>query len=191
LPLVSAGDDGARSAQTDDGAPADLVVLGRVGAAYGVRGAVHVQPFADDPAAWSDLPQWWLGRDAGEPQEWRSFRLRRCMLRGDRLLACLDGVSDRTAAEALRGLLVGVSRQALPPTANDEYYWGDLIGLKVINTRGAPLGRVLGLLETPANAVLRVGDGVGEERLLPFVGAVVLEVDLAGCCLRVDWEADW
>ena len=191
MPLLAASADGNRPTQLDEGAPADLVVLGRIGAAYGVRGAVHVQPFADDPAAWSTLPQWWLGRDSDELHGWRSFGLRRCTLRGDRLLACLDGVVDRTAAEALRGLLVGVSRQALPPTGNGEYYWVDLVGLEVTNTRAESLGRVLGLLETPANAVLRVGDGVGEERLLPFVGAVVLEVDLAGRCLRVDWEADW
>jgi len=169
----------------------DLVVLGKIGAAYGVRGAVYVQPFADDPAAWSSLPHWWLGRASDDPGGWRRSVLLKCSLHGNRLLACLAGVVDRTAAEALRGLLVGASRQALPPTESGEYYWADLIGLDVINTREESLGRVLGLIETPANAVLRVGDGAGAERLLPFVGAVVLDVDLTGRSLRVDWEADW
>lgn len=171
--------------------PADLVVLGEIGAAYGVRGAVYVRPFADDPPAWSSLPHWWLGRDSDDPGGWRRAVLRKCSLHGDRLLAQLDGVTDRTTAEALRGLLVGVSRQAMPPTEDGEYYWADLLGLEVINTSDEPLGRVLGLIETPANAVLRVGDGAGAERLLPFVGAVVLDVDLAGRRLRVDWGADW
>lgn len=191
MPVSSATDQGGWPDEASEGAPADLVVLGEIGAAYGVRGAVYVRPFADDPAAWSSLPQWWLGRDSDDRSGWRRAVLRKCTLHGDRLLAELDGVLDRTAAEALRGLLVGVSRQALPPTEDGEYYWADLLGLDVFNIREEPLGRVLGLIETPANAVLRVGDGVGAERLLPFVGAVVLDVDLAGRRLRVDWEVDW
>ena len=62
--------------------------------------------------------------------------------------------------------------------------------LDVVNTHGQALGRILDLLETPANTVLRVGEG-GEERLLPFVAAVVLDVDLPGRVVRVEWEADW
>ena len=88
-------------------------------------------------------------------------------------------------------MLVGVPRAALPAAAKDEYYWADLIGLEVRNTGDQLLGRVLGLIETPANAVLRVGDGEQDERLLPFVAAVVLDVDLAAKTIRVDWEADW
>ena len=52
-------------------------------------------------------------------------------------------------------------------------------------------GKVLGLIETPGNDVLRIGDGESPERLLPFVAAVVLDVDLAARHVRVDWEADW
>ena len=82
-------------------------------------------------------------------------------------------------------------REALPPTGKGEYYWGDLIGLEVVNAADHILGRVLGLIETPGNAVMRVGDGKGKERLLPFVGTVVLDVDLSAQRLCVDWEADW
>ena len=89
------------------------------------------------------------------------------------------------------GALVGAPRAALPETDADEYYWADLVGLDVINTHEQALGRVLGLLETPANAVLRVGDGERAERLLPFVAAVVLDVDLLRRVVRVEWEADW
>ncbi len=91
----------------------------------------------------------------------------------------------------MRGVLVGAPRAALPPTRTDEYYWADLVGLEVINTREQSLGCILGLIETPANTVLRVADGEGAERLLPFVAAVVLDVDLVERRVRVDWEADW
>jgi 16S rRNA processing protein RimM len=169
----------------------EIVVLGKIAGPHGLQGAVRVYPFADDPLAWSRLPQWWLGREGEAPELWRPTRLIKCDLRNEMLLAQLECVADRSAAEAAAGLLVGVPHQALPPTVADEYYWADLIGLEVVNTHGQSLGRILGLIETPANAVLRVGDGQGAERLLPFVAAVVLEVELAQARVRVDWEIDW
>ena len=169
----------------------EIVVLGRIGAASGVRGKVHVLPFADDPQQWSALPHWWLGNEGDPPALWQQRKLITCAVRSGRLTAHLDGVADRNAAEALRGVLVGAPRSALPAPTKDEYYWADLLGLQVRNTRNQSLGHIAGLLDTPANAVLQVADGVGGERLLPFVAAVVLEVDLAAGQVRVDWEADW
>ena len=60
-----------------------------------------------------------------------------------------------------------------------------------MNVHGVVLGRVLGLIDTPANTVLRVGDGERAEQLLPFVAAVVIDVDLLAAKVTVDWEADW
>lgn len=168
-----------------------MVVLGKIVAPYGVRGAVKVFPFADDPSAWGKLPQWWLGQEEDDPAVWRPMELRRCRQQKDLLIAEFADLMDRDAAEAVKGLLVGVPRELLPQTEQDEYYWADLIGLEVINTGDHVLGHVLGLIETPGNAVLRVGDGEGKERLLPFVAAVVLDVDLVARRLRVDWETDW
>ncbi|MEF8752918.1 MAG: ribosome maturation factor RimM [Accumulibacter sp.] len=171
--------------------PQEMVVLGRIGAASGVKGGVHVHPFADDPHKWSTLAHWWLGSEGDAAARWQQRKLIGCSFRNGRLTAQLEGVVDRNAAEALRGVLVGAPRSALPPTAEDEYYWADLLGLAVGNIRNQSLGRIVGLIETPANAVLQVADGTGVERLLPFVAAVVLEVDLAGGHMTVDWEADW
>ena len=169
----------------------DIVVLGKIVGAYGLRGAVKVHPFADDPLAWAKLPQWWLGREGLAAEHWRPTRVLRCKASGEQLVVELECLVDRDASEAAKGVLVGVPRAALPPAASDEYYWGDLVGLEVRNSAGHLLGRVLGLIETPANAVLRVGDGEKDEQLLPFVAAVVLDVDLAAKTMRVDWEADW
>jgi len=82
-----------------------------------------------------------------------------------------------------------VPRSALPATDEGEYYWSDLLGLRVTNVRNEELGRVRTLLETGANQVLVV-DGE-RERLIPFVSAVVVSVDLARGELVVDWEADF
>lgn len=171
---------------------ADFVVLGKVVDAYGLNGAVKVLPYADDPLAWGKLADWWLAAEpVSKASVWKQVALQRCRVHGDVLVATLAGCADRNAAEAMRGMLVGVPRAAMPPTADDEYYWADLIGLEVVNTRGQMLGRVLGLIETAANDVLRVGDGVDNERLLPFVAAVVLQVDRQERRICVEWEADW
>jgi 16S rRNA processing protein RimM len=168
-----------------------IVVLGKVVDACGLRGAVKVRPFADDPAAWGAMPCWWLGGEGDAPDAWRCLRLIRCRARSDALVATLEGIDDRDAAGSLRGLLVGAPRAELPATASGEYYWGDLLGLEVVNERGQALGRVAGLIATAANDVLRVVDETGKERLLPFVEAFVREVDVPGQRIRVDWEADW
>lgn len=168
-----------------------FVVLGKVVDAYGLRGAVKVFPFADDPVRWARLPCWWVGREGSDPATWQQTRLLKCKVQGGVLLAEFESVYDRNASEAMRGMLVGVPRQGMPPTDDDEYYWADLIGMQVVNTHGQSLGNVLGLIETSANDVLRVGGTDGVERLLPFVEAVVQEVDLSQRSIRVEWEADW
>ncbi|MEI7613540.1 MAG: ribosome maturation factor RimM [Betaproteobacteria bacterium] len=173
------------------GSPADIVVLGKVVAPYGLRGEVKIFPFADDPLVWAKLSHWWVGKDGSDPALWQQTRVLRCKMHGEVLVAELECFPDRNASETAKGILVGVPRSNLPQPAKDEYYWADLIGLEVLNTHDQFLGHVLGLIETSANDVLRVGDGEGAERLLPFVATVVLDVDLTARCVRVEWETDW
>ncbi len=165
-----------------------------------------MHPFADDPRMWDELPAGWLGQEEEQglkPKDgagsWREVRVDHKRWHGNTLLLRFAGMEDRNAAESIIGLLFGVPRERLPQPGEGEYYWGDLLGLQVISTEDQVLGEVLGLIETGANTVLRVGTN-GEsneaskpsaERLLPFVDAVVLEVDLAGRRIRVDWGLDW
>lgn len=172
------------------GSAGNFVVLGKLAEAYGLDGWLRVHAFGDDPLAWKSMPLWWL-RDERADADWRPYALKQCRARGDSVIVSLDGIDDRTAAEGLKGWLVGAPREALPATATDEYYWGDLIGLAVVNTDDRLLGEVAGLIETGANAVLRVVDAGGAERLLPFVGSVVLTVDTAGRRILVAWGEDW
>ena len=169
---------------------ADIVVLGKIVSAYGLRGAVHVHPFADDPAAWARMKYWWLGREGEAPERWQPQRLIRCRAHGDSWVAQFAGFDDRNAAEAAAGLLIGAPREALPATGTDEYYWGDLIGLEVRNAAGVVLGKVTGLLSTGAHDVLQIQDG-DTERLIPFVASYVGKVDVAAGVISVEWEADW
>lgn len=166
----------------------DIVVLGRLADPYGIRGWLRLHAFGDDPLSWAEMPVWWIARE-GEP--WRECALKGLKAHGDGLVVLLDGVPDRSAAEAMKGVLVGAPREALPTTDSDEYYWADLIGLAVVNSAGERLGKVASLIETGANAVLRVVGDDGAERLLPFVAAVVLAVEKEAGLIRVEWGSDW
>lgn len=164
------------------------MVLGRLSDPYGIRGWLRLHPFGDDPARWAEMPVWWIGR---EGEAWQEVRLLQLREHGDGLVVQLEGIQDRTQAESYKGWLVGAPRAALPPTDEDEFYWADLIGLRVVNLAGEALGTVAGLIETGANDVLQVHAADGEERLLPFVDAVVRRVDRAAGLIEVDWERDW
>ena len=105
---------------------------------------------------------------------------------GDGFVARLSGIDDRNEALAIRGSLVGVRADSFPPPEPGEYYWRDLIGLRVVNSDGTEFGTVERLIETGAHDVLVVK---GErERLIPFVEQFVDGVAQEDGLLRVDWE---
>ena len=166
----------------------DIVILGRLADPYGIRGWIKLHPYGDDPLAWVDMPVWWISKDG---EAWRECGLKGLKVHGNGLVVLLDGVDDRNASEAMKGVLVGAPREALPTTNEDEFYWTDLIGLEVVNTADERLGKVVGLIETGANAVLRVVGDDDVEHLLPFVSAVVLAVDKQAGLIRVEWGSDW
>ncbi|SMB26359.1 16S rRNA processing protein [Sterolibacterium denitrificans] len=175
----------------EDAAP-DMVVLGRVNEAYGLRGWVRVHFFSDDAEAFGAMPQWWFGTPAdGGKAHWQAHELSALKPHGKGYVAKFSRMDDRTAAEAIEGCFIAAPRAALPGTAKGEYYWVDLLGLDVVNAEGARLGRVVDLMRSGAHEVLCVRDEAGQERLLPFVAAVVKDVDSALREIRVDWGVDW
>ena len=168
-----------------------MIVLGRIVAPFGIQGWIKISPYGDDPLSWADMPQWWISQDADAPVEaWQAVALKGCREHGGGLVAVLESHQDRNAAESLKGWFVGAPREALPATDENEYYWADLTGLRVENIAGEALGKVAGLLSTGAHDVLRVVDG-DTERLIPFVAAYALDVNLEEGLIRVDWQKDW
>ena len=89
----------------------DIVVLGRLADPYGMQGWLRLYAFADDPLAWGRMPVWWVGKEGGP---WRQCGLKSLKVHGEGLVVLLDGVPDRTAAEAMKGFLVGAPRSGLP-----------------------------------------------------------------------------
>ena len=164
-----------------------MVIMGRVAAAYGIRGWIKIQPFTEYLDSLLDYRTWWLGHEHGP---WREVEVVQCEVHGKTLAAQLPDCEDRTAAEKLRGLLIAVPRSSLPQQEEGEYYWSDLIGLAVVNEAGERLGTVVNLLETGANEVLSV-HGESGEILIPFVASAIKQVDLKNRTIRVDWLAEY
>ena len=169
---------------TDPDTPPELIVVGRVGGAHGVRGGIRVTSATQPPENILSYRPWWL--DAGDG--FRQVTVTSIKAHGDGFVAALDGVADRDAAERLRGAEIAVPRSALPALEADrEYYWRDLIGLQVIDQHGSALGQVRELIETGPNDVLVVGEDGARPVLIPFVDGVVRTVDLESGRIHVDW----
>lgn len=167
------------------GNSSDLVVIGRISGVFGVRGWVKVYSYTEPrESVLSYLP--WQVRVGGQ---WQAMRVSDGRLHGKGVVAKLDGYDDPESAKALRDVDIAVRRDQLPVPEKGRYYWSDLIGLEVVTLDGVVLGNVDHLLETGANDVLVVQ---GErERLLPFIPQVVINVDLTGKKMRVDWDPEF
>ena len=101
----------------------------------------------------------------------------------------IKGITDRDAAEALRGMNLFITRDVLPPALGNEFYWEDLEGLRAESINGDPLGNVLSVHDFGAGAMLEVGSSVSETILIPFTEDVVPEVDLSNGRVVIDAPA--
>ena len=150
-----------------------LICVGAVMGSFGVRGEVRLKSFCADPAAIEDYSP--LVTEAGESYELKLVR----SVKGG-FGARLSGVVDKEAADALRGTRLFALRDDLPSLPDDEYYHSDLIGLEVLDTGGALLGKVIAVQDFGAGDILEIaGKGLKEAALMPFTLANVPTVDLA------------
>lgn len=164
----------------------DMVTLGKISAAFGIKGWVKVFSHTNQLDGILGYTPWFL-KVAGE---WKPCKLIHGQVQGKGIVAQLDGVTDRTQAEKLVGCEIGVPRNQLQTLDAGEYYWADLIGMEVVTLTGVVLGKVDHLFETGANDVLVVQ---GErERLLPWVlEDVIKSVSLDDKRILVDWDPDF
>jgi 16S rRNA processing protein RimM len=186
--------------------PDDSVEVGRVLDAWGVKGWLKILPHSSDPEALFSAKSWFLqAPDAKFRPGFNAFTgtvsiaIDEAKTHSDSVVAKIDGLDDRDDAESLRGCRIFLSRSVFPKASKDEYYWVDLIGLKVVNREGIPLGCVRDLMATGPNSVLCVeyqalqddGSSKTEERMIPFVSAYVDTVDMAAKLITVDWQPDY
>jgi 16S rRNA processing protein RimM len=178
--------------------PADAIEVGRIADAWGVKGWFKVLPHSADPEALFSSKDWYLlPTERGQKTFDGCARLqvKEAKEHSSSVVAMAQDVLDRTAAEALRGARIFVSRASFPAAAEDEYYWVDLIGLDVVNRQEEALGVVKELLSTGAQTVLVLEyseeGGKVQERMIPFVSAYVDKVDLKARRILVDWLQDY
>lgn len=173
-------------------APADdLVVIGKIVSVHGVRGDVKVYSFTDPIDNLLGYRRWTLRRG----DEVKQIELIKGRLQGKILVATLKGLDDREVARTYADFEICVPRSELPDLDDGEYYWYQLLGLKVFNQAAQLLGVVDHLLETGANDVLVVQPCAGSlddrERLLPYTDQCVLKIALEAGEMQVDWDADF
>ena len=154
--------------------PPSQICVARIGAAHGVRGAVKLWTFTEDPLAVTRYGQL-MTKDGA-----RQFEVTHVREAKGHLVATLKGIATREEAERLNGVELYVAREKLPATSEDEYYHTDLIGLAAVNAAGEPLGRVIAIYNFGAGDIIEIAPPNGTTMLLPFSNAVVPTVDLEG-----------
>ena len=162
------------------------LLVGRISGVFGVKGWVKVYSYTDPRDNIVNYPCWYLKRGG----QWQPVELEAGRKHGKAVVAKLEGVDDREAALALRDVDIAIDRAQLEKLGPEEYYWADLIGLRVVTLEGVELGRVERLMETGANDVLVVeGD---RERLIPYIrDQVIASIDLEAGEIRVDWDPEF
>jgi len=169
------------------------VVLGKLGASHGIKGWLKVTTYTDSVEGIFDYSPWLLK----EQGEWREVKVLQWRMQGKAVVACLEGVETRDQAQALTNCEIAVTPEQMEVLPEDEFYWRDLIGCEVVNTKGYNMGKVQEIVETGSNDVLLVKanakDGFGKaERMIPFVTEQFIQkVDLTAKQILVDWDPDF
>src|SRR6201985_2227646 len=160
------------------------ICVARIGAAHGVRVAVKLWTFTEDPLAVQHYGP--LATKDGA----RQFEVAHAREARDHLVATFKGIATRDEAERLNGLELYVAREKLPATDDDEYYHADLIGLAAVTTAAAPLGGCVAIHNFGAGDIIEIAPPHGPTMLLPFTNAVVPTVDLAGGRVVIELPAE-
>ena len=181
--------------KAQDGTP-EKVILGRISGVYGVKGWVKVFSYTDPMEAIVDYSPWFIRAENRKTSDWTEVKLKSGKRHAKTVVAKLENCNDRDQAMAYVGTEIAIDLHQLEQLKEkDEYYWRDLIGLRVINQQDIELGTVKSLLETGANDVLVVvseADGKKIERLIPWtMDIAIIKVDMAKGVISVDWDADF
>jgi 16S rRNA processing protein RimM len=157
------------------------ILVGRFGAAHGVRGEIRIKSYTADPMA--------LAKYAGlsDRNGSRAFSIESARpVKDDIIVARVKGVNDRSAAEALTNTEIYIDRAVLPPPDEDEFYIADLIGMRAQRADGSPFGVITNVLNFGAGDILDIALEGGGSQLVPFTRACAPHVDVKGRCVTVE-----
>jgi 16S rRNA processing protein RimM len=162
--------------------PKGRILLGVVAAPHGVKGLVRIRSFTEDPMAIATYGP--LSDETGR----KAYRVEALSAVKGAVLARIEGVADRTAAEALRGLRLYVERSALPATSEREWYEADVVGLSAVGRDGRDWGKVLAFHDFGGGLTMEISGGEASRSsvMLPFTDQAVPEIDVEGGRVLVD-----
>ena len=147
------------------------ILLGRILGPHGLKGEVKIKSFTAEPL---DVASYGLVT----VPDGRRFKLANARMQGDAVVVAIQGIADRTAAEALKGLELKVERDDLPETTTGEYYQTDLVGLPVFDDAGTQLGEVKGFQHFGAGDLIEILAPSGRSSFVPFANSMVPIVDI-------------
>jgi 16S rRNA processing protein RimM len=161
----------------------NYIVIGKIGAPYGVKGWIKIVSFAESVSNILDYNPWYLE----ENKAWTSFKVSEAKAYGKGIVAKFAAFDSPETVRALTGKRIAIQRSQLAKLKKNEYYWTDLEGLTVINQDNKVFGKIIYLIETGSNDVLVVkGD---KEHAIPYLlDDVVISIDLNEKIMRVNWE---
>lgn len=163
--LPSGGADAARAAGSNT---SGLIALGVITGPQGLQGEVRIRPFTDDPKRLERYKTLIAGN--------RTLTVSKIRVQPNGVIARFAEVTDRTAAEQLRGLELSIPREALPPAEDDEFYHIDLIGLAAVTPDGAEIGEVVAIPNYGSTDLLEIRTTAGKTVLVPFIDDAVPDV---------------
>ena len=181
---------------TATSSPSDLVLVGYVLDAQGIKGLVKIKPYSKEPLALFSAPLVWLSKPPALADSARPMAVKTAKEHSGQILLSLEDINDRDQALTLKGSAVYVRRADFPEEEDNSFYWVDLIGLPVVNEQGQSLGLVVDLMDNGAQSILCVRhEEQKEDRLIPFIESVVKSVNKDANDpqrqIIVDWQLDW
>lgn len=173
----------------------ELMKIATLKKPYGIQGWLWVFSDMDERSAIFDMPNWLMKTATG----FKPLTVSKWRAQGSGLVASFKEISDRNVAETMSGTTIWVYKGNLPVLPDDEYYWSDLVGLRVINEQNEMLGVVKHLFETGAHDIMTIAptkDSIdNEERLIPWHKTTVLSVVLSENSelghILVAWKKDY
>jgi 16S rRNA processing protein RimM len=161
-----------------------FILIGKLGAAFGVHGWIKVHTYTELGASILDYDPWYLSNN---DSNYHAVSFDEGKEHHGGVIVKFSGYDNPESVRKLTGKSIHIKRSQLPELNTEEYYWSDLVGMTVIDQHGNILGKVIYLIETGANDVLVVkGD---KEIAIPYLpGSVVLNIDAEKQIILVDWE---
>jgi 16S rRNA processing protein RimM len=156
----------------------DVLTVGKVKAPNGLKGKMWITPLGD---SFNQYKQYIIG-ESGIPRKLISFEKRK-----NGFVLLLEGITDISQVDQIKGQNVYISRELLPEPSDDEFYWDDLIGMKVIDIQGRELGTIVSIIPTGSNDVFVV-DKI-KQHMIPWTDDVVKEISIEANMMVVDIES--